>query len=109
MSRTYIQKLQNRLRTYHKDNPATPDAIVTLDKMSKYEGRGMKTPHMVVCDSGDILLEFFGPKRRLGLVLDPKSAESSWFLILMPLTTDSGWIKDTPNYDDLVRRFLQDT
>lgn len=118
MARTKIQILQNRLRCYHDKVASTPQAIAILDKMSKYTGRGMKTPHMTVTDGGEIWIEYFGPKRRLGIVLDANPAESSWFLIRLPLTADCGRIADLPhlednarnkNFDDIVRRFLQDT
>lgn len=105
MARTKIQILQNRLRCYHDKLAATPEAIATLDKMSKYTGRGMKTPHLTVADDGNIWIEFIGPKRRLGIVLDSNPAESSWFLIITPMTADCGRIADTPNFDDLVLRF----
>lgn len=110
MSRTHIQILQNRLRCHHNHMAATPEALAILDKMSKYTGRGMKTPHLTVADGGEIWIEYFGPKRRMGIVLDPDPAESSWFLIITPsLTADCGCVVDTPNFDDLVRRFLKDT
>jgi len=106
---TYIQKLQKRLRHYRGNLAAAPEALDILTKMSKYTGHGMATPHMVVSENGEIWIEFFSPKRRLGIVLDPNPAESSWFLILTPsLTADNGWVKDTPNFDDIVRRFLED-
>lgn len=103
---TFIQKLQNRLRTYHAGLPATPEALAVLGRLSKYTGPGMKTPHMAVADSGEVWLEFFGPKRRLGIVLDPNPAESSWFLVVLPESA-SGLLSATPNFDDLVRRFQE--